>query len=1006
MNSFVCSLFRIGVMAGGLVTAVLADTPLTFGTTTSGTLGEPGAQHRYTFSGTAGQRFVYDALDADGVQINASLLNPAGVGIWVRNSDSDFEPFTVVESGTYTLLIDGAGAAVGPYAFRLLDVGSQPEFPLDTVISDTLNPGLSARVYRLNGTAGQRLYFDGLGANVGAQWYLYGPNNTALVGAGIGADFEVTLGQSGPHVLVLYGTRVDPVPYSIQGVGISVTSRALTLGSTATGSIAKQGNQEVYTFTGAPGQRIIYDGMDADSLQINARLVNPSGGVIWERNSDTDVEPVTLLEPGTHTLVIDGIGAVTGPYRFRLLNVADQPVLPLDTVITETLDPGVSARVYRLQGTAGDRLYFDGLGANAGAAWYLYGPNNVAVSGTGIGSDMEVILGQSGLFVLGIFGSSANPLPFSVQVLSFESPSDSLTLGSTVSGTIALPGDQHTYTFTGSVGQRIYYDALDADFEQIYCRLISPSGILVWDFINQSSDGGPVALLENGTYQVLIDGSVAATGDYRFRLVDLATALPLGLTGTTTGSLNPASAMVAYRYDGTAGQRLNFDNISATQSQATWRLVGPSLQTLISRGVTTDLGDVVLPETGTYWLLVEGTSDSVAPLQYQFVATDRSDAPVTVSDLGIVRSGTIAAGQMDTNTFTAPAGLWVYFDSQDRAGAGSLVADLLDPTGVLLFSVNAAFDSGPYVLPFSGTYRLVIRGPGAGAVGTYRYRLLDLVGGIPPLALNTTVTATLDPGYRTDVHLFTGTPGQRFIYDALENDFANVTVRLMTPDGQIRFLNGNSDQDIGPFTLTVGGSYRLFFENQLPAPATYAFRLLDAAAQPVLTFDTLVSQTLDPGLSISVYRFEGTPGQRVFFDGLTTTGAGTWYLFGPNNENLGGTSLTGDIEAVTAQPGRHLLVQYGNSATPIPVSFQAYTPDTGPQGGLRITSIRVDTGEATLVWDSVAATQYRVQYKSALSQSGWTDLPGDVTASDASASKSDSTLGADSERYYQIITVP
>lgn len=994
-----------------LAGASVADVPLIMGTTVNGSLNEPGAQERYTFTGTPGQRLVYDALASETTQISASLIAPSGTPVWTRNAHSEFAPVSLSEAGTYTLLIDGAGAAVGPYAFRMLDVATQPEFILDSITTENLNPGNSIRIYRLEGTAGQRLYFDGLGANAGGQWYFYGPDNAGLASCGIGADFEITLGQTGVYVLLLAGSSATPVLYSFQGVSSTITSQALTLGPNVASAIANPGDQAVYTFTGAPGQRVLYDALDADSLPINARLLSPSGTPLWEQNSRTDVGPVTLVDPGTYSLVIDGNGSAVGPYRFRLLDAAKLPVLPLDSVVTDTLSPGISAKVYRFEGTAGEHLFFDGLGANSGGQWYLYGPGPItsALITAGMGGDFEITLPVNGTYLLAAWGNNVGgPVPFSFQMLTSELLPGSLTLGSTVSGTVAEPGEQHLYTFAGSIGQRIYYDSLDSDSEQVYSRLIAPSGALVWDFINQSTDAGPVTLLENGLYTLLIDGNVATTGDFRFRILDLATAAPLVLGGNTAGTLNPANAAVAYQINGTAGQRLNFDNVSATLNLAYWRLIGPANQVLVGyTAITSDIGDVVLPVTGTYWLLVEGYSDNVTPLQYQFIASNKSDAPVAVAGLGVVRNGTLAAGQQDTNTFTAPAGLWVYFDSQDPSNSGTIVAELSDPLGTVVFTINAAFDAGPFVLPRSGTYRLIIKGSSAGATGTFRYRLLDLVGGIPALALNTTVSATLDPAYRTDVYQFSGQPAQRLFYDAVENDFANVSVRLMMPDGQIRFLNGNSDTDVTPFTLPAAGLYRLFFESRVAAPVTYAARLLTVEAQPLLPFDTLVSQTIDPGLGILAYRFEGTPGQRLYFDGLPSNGAGSWSLYGPNNEQVGGAGLAGDFEIVTTTPGRYALLIFGNGATPVPVSFEVFTPGSGtPGGGLRITSIEDTGGGINLVWDSTPAQKYRVQYKAALGQIGWTDLPGDVTASGSSTSKTDTSAGANLLRFYRVETTP
>ena len=49
---------------------------------------------------------------------------------------------------------------------------------------------------------------------------------------------------------------------------------------------------------------------------------------------------------------------------------------------------------------------------------------------------------------------------------------------------------------------------------------------------------------------------------------------------------------------------------------------------------------------------------------------------------------------------------------------------------------------------------------------------------------------------------------------------------------------------------------------------------------------------------------------------------------------------------------------------------------------------------------------YRVQYSGNLSPNNWTDLAGDVSATSATASKTDTTLSDASQRFYRVLLVP
>jgi hypothetical protein len=70
-----------------------------------------------------------------------------------------------------------------------------------------------------------------------------------------------------------------------------------------------------------------------------------------------------------------------------------------------------------------------------------------------------------------------------------------------------------------------------------------------------------------------------------------------------------------------------------------------------------------------------------------------------------------------------------------------------------------------------------------------------------------------------------------------------------------------------------------------------------------------------------------------------------------------------------------------------------------------ITSITMSGTDVTLVWSAVAGQTYRVQYTTDLTPTiTWTDVTGDVPATGAAATKTDS-VGAATQRFYRISVV-
>ena len=73
---------------------------------------------------------------------------------------------------------------------------------------------------------------------------------------------------------------------------------------------------------------------------------------------------------------------------------------------------------------------------------------------------------------------------------------------------------------------------------------------------------------------------------------------------------------------------------------------------------------------------------------------------------------------------------------------------------------------------------------------------------------------------------------------------------------------------------------------------------------------------------------------------------------------------------------------------------------------LSIETITKAGGAVTLTWRGLPGKTYRLQFKSNLNASPWTDLPGDVTATGVSAVKVDNSIGDASQRFYRVVELP
>jgi len=69
-------------------------------------------------------------------------------------------------------------------------------------------------------------------------------------------------------------------------------------------------------------------------------------------------------------------------------------------------------------------------------------------------------------------------------------------------------------------------------------------------------------------------------------------------------------------------------------------------------------------------------------------------------------------------------------------------------------------------------------------------------------------------------------------------------------------------------------------------------------------------------------------------------------------------------------------------------------------------SINRSAADVNLSWYANSNRTYRVHYMGKLSANNWTDLAGDISATGAIASKTDTIIGYASQRFYRVLLAP
>jgi len=878
----------------------------------------------YRFTGSPGQRLYYDALDSDFDQIYAGIFRPGSQTLLnFQNADTDSAIFTLEAPGTYYVKMESlTGDPADNTLFRFLDVAQAPSTTVnfDTLMNGTGTPTNGVSLFRFSGTAGQRLFFDAESTNASGNWTLYSPSDAYIAAAGLSGDFEVTLPSNGTYVIAA-GNSANADPFGFRILTPIGTTNALEFGAVVNAILSEPGETDFFTFSGIAGQRLYYDALETDFQNLTVLLRDPAGGIIFlNNNSDSDSGPFTLTTSGIYTLELHAPTELTGSYSFRLIDAAQAPAatVEFDINISATHTPGTSASIYRFNGSAGQRLFFDGAETNDSGNFALYSPANLHLGSAGLSQNFEVTLPVTGQYLL-VAGNRGltNETPFKFRIVTPNNTTNNLTLGATVDATLAESGESDVYTFKGVAGQRLYFDAMQDVASSFTAQMFDPSGTPVFVSGSAGFDQGLFTLAETGNYTLEIHSPSDQVGTYSFRLLDLSAA-PIANTGSSiSGQLNPASQAALFRINGQSGQRIIITNVLASSANATFSVVTPNNTIIISGSTLGDLGEIFLPVTGTYGLILTVASGNIGTFDFQFRVVQVNETTGTPSGFGIEENGTTTLDQTNTFTFSGTAGLPIYFDSLGNSSTATI--RVIDPNNETVFQIHGSSDSGIHFLPRNGTYTVEAVGLGD---GSYHFRILDLTAAATSVVFGTPYTQVSLPALRTDFYRVTATNGQRIYYDG-EKVFQGQSYATLYAPGGAALAAYYSEVDMGPFTLTQPGIYYLAIASlTLDDSANYSFRLLDIAQAPVsaLTFDSEVTGAVDPGTRANVYHFNGIAGRRFFFDGATTNGAGSWSLIAPDNAIIAGNPLSGDFEITLPQNGQYVLVA-GNSGGIDPFSY-------------------------------------------------------------------------------------
>jgi large repetitive protein len=610
---------------------------LSIGSTTSGTISQPGQLNNFNFTLTAETRLVFDSLTDDG-NLNWTLNGPAGTVVNGRSftgSDSgDFGGDSLLDlpAGNYTLTVAGNSADTTSYAFRLLNVAQATPISYGAAISGTLTdagasgqtsgaPGTETLAYSFTGTRGDQIQLDVSQNTGGIYTRLFDPTGQQLSEGYLSNGSLQTLMLSGTYTLLVEGRIYNTAPESFgftiakpSTVSISpLTGTAMTLGSTVSNTFSAAGQVDDYVFTATGPEQLNFDPLTTSYLQsLNAtwQLDGPQGTILSGQNFYYN-QLINLPVAGTYRFQVTAgnTSSVIGEkYSFTLANLSSATSVAYGQKVSGSLNPGTATDLYSFTATAGDRVYFDTLSSSGSLNWELVSPYGQEVFDQGFGQVGTTTLTAGGTYTLlvgGAYYNGTSPSQFTFQLDDVANTTAALTLGTTVNGSLTQAGQTANYTFTLAANTQLYLDAL-AQYSGFNWTLTGPSGTEA-NQVGLDTSNNQVLSVPAGQYTLTISGSSDATGAFAFRLLNLSTgATTINYGDLVTATNTPPQGDGVFQFTAAAGDVAYFNTVTNSDGYLQWQVLDPYGRSIVPLQGFSPTGDVALPYAGVYTVLVQG----------------------------------------------------------------------------------------------------------------------------------------------------------------------------------------------------------------------------------------------------------------------------------------------------------------------------------------------------------------------------------------------------------------
>ncbi len=753
-------------------------------------------------------------------------------------------------AGNYVLRVYQSEVdAAGTFSFDFANLGVAPALP-DGPQHAAFTADERLKVHVFEAEAGESFAYlgDTLEGDSAAEVLLFDEYGNVLFSSDAGRSAGYAFVRGGRYFMLLRTQGPLQLRYSafmrepLPAVDVDVRQDEVT------GTVESANQYHFYHFT-VSGLNSLFLESEGNNAHLRWQIMQ-EGETLDEAAWQQGTAPMVLTR-GAYVLAVTSIDGSDVAYRYRFA-FQGAPQKTSGNVVEGTFPAAGGYAVYELQIEEG-KLLLDSLGGDVNWTLFLADSSYLLPWEKGTGSQALGWL-EEGRYYLAVHGQAASQeIRYCLRIA--PEPLPVFEVGDVVTGILDHDYWQpYAYRFLLQQGSFVLLDELQDEVSSWSIK-DQFGETIEYGWFEENVDGQRLFWLPAGEYQFNVSFH-GRSETFAFRLLTLDQAQGQAFTGYDNpiqGRLDIGSEAVFHAFEGQAGDRVLL-SFSSDSGDLIGRLLGPD-------GKFYDLygEEVVLRQTGRYWILLEGPSYHPTPIDYtlgvQYLGHEAlpggNPLPFDQQVTAFVAAGeeTVYRLTLDSYTVLSLAGL--------VEGDGWLDWMLVNSAGELEWSANelgeAAWDeygSGQVYSLAAGEYALILQNNRDNDLSA-RFMMQSSAQPTPPDGM-------LDPA-ASRIYRLQLAAGETVVF---RDDSQNW--RLFGPfNGLYRAPYAFSYGEVRSFTASVGGEYLFVLDGAGPDPDEwYTLQFLEEHGNSGnLVLSTPITAELGIGAR-DVYSFQvGAPGR-------------------------------------------------------------------------------------------------------------------------------------------------